>query len=102
MSWTVAEKVDDTPAGRPFRRGFAARLVHLRRRKGWNQQELADHAGVSRYRLAKWEAARNAPPAEDLVVLSKALEVSVDELLTGRNLLTELREKLTEILRQTS
>jgi len=101
MRSTISEP-DDAPAGRPFRRGLAARLVGLRQRKGWNQQVLADHAGVSRYRLAKWEAGRHAPQAEDLVALGKALEVSVDELLTGRNLLTQLREKLTEILRQTS
>jgi len=45
---------------------------------------LARELGVSRDRLSKWERGKNAPPLEFLVSLAVLLEVTLDELLTGK------------------
>jgi len=69
---------------RTFRIYFGKRIVAARRRRGWSQQKLADCLQVPRERLGKWEVGICAPPPEDLVALSEALEVTVDHLLIGR------------------
>jgi transcriptional regulator with XRE-family HTH domain len=71
---------------RRFRRSIGARIVRLRQARSWNQFDLADRLGVPRDRLAKWESGCHVPSAEALLVISSVLEVSVDELLTGRKL----------------
>lgn len=69
---------------RCFRRAIGARIVRLRQVRSWNQFDLADRLDVPRDRLAKWESGCHVPSAEALLVLSDVLEISVDELLTGR------------------
>jgi transcriptional regulator with XRE-family HTH domain len=69
---------------RRFRRAVGARIVRLRQMRRWNQFDLADRLEVPRDRLAKWEAGCHVPSAEALLTLSSVLEISVDELLTGR------------------
>lgn len=90
-----------------MRRRLASRIVGLRQKKGMNQDTLSERLGVQRARLANWESARHAPPVEDLVALADVLEVSVDALLTGRDLLEEADARraravagLAEILEQ--
>ena len=34
---------------------FAEKVLALRRRNGWSQEELAEKAGVSRQSVSKWE-----------------------------------------------
>jgi transcriptional regulator with XRE-family HTH domain len=63
---------------------LGGRIVQLRRRKGWSRGELAGRLGVPRHRLAKWEQGANLPPFGVLAPLALALEVTLDELLTGK------------------
>ncbi len=65
-------------------REMGARIGALRRERGWSQADLAERLGVTRERLRKWEAGRNAPPLEGLISLSRALGTSYEELLTGQ------------------
>jgi transcriptional regulator with XRE-family HTH domain len=90
---------------RTFRRHFGKRIAEARRRRGWNQEQLADRLRVTRARLGKWEGGYTSPPAEELVALSEALDVSVDHLLAGRRSMRpptgldeEAKELLTEYL----
>jgi putative transcriptional regulator len=62
---------------------MGGRIVRLREEKGWNRGELARRLGVTRARLKNWERGANTPPVETLVALGGALEVSLDELVTG-------------------
>ena len=40
---------------------FAEKVLALRRRNGWSQEELAEKAGVSRQSVSKWESAASIP-----------------------------------------
>ena len=37
---------------------FADKLIELRKRSGWSQEELAQQLGVSRQSVSKWEGAQ--------------------------------------------
>ena len=55
----------------------------LRENKAMTQQELADMIGVSAKAVSKWETARGLPDIILIEPLSKALGVSVMELISG-------------------
>lgn len=61
--------------------GFAARLSALRKSAGFTQEQLAAEIGISRRRIAYYEAESDHPPANLLRELARALNTSVDELL---------------------
>jgi len=60
---------------------FGKRLAKLRKEKGLTQQQLADRVAVSRRVIAYYEVESDNPPSSLVVILSKALNVSADELL---------------------
>ena len=37
---------------------LADKIILLRKRKGWSQEELAEQLGVTRQSVSKWEGAR--------------------------------------------
>lgn len=53
----------------------------LRRRRGWSQEDLAEHMGVSRQSVSKWESAQSIPDINKILELSRLFEVSTDYLL---------------------
>jgi transcriptional regulator with XRE-family HTH domain len=61
--------------------GFAARLARLRKAAGFTQAQLADEIGISRRRIAYYEAESDHPPAGLLPKLAHALNTPVEELL---------------------
>jgi transcriptional regulator with XRE-family HTH domain len=66
-----------------LRKEFGARLKVLRKQKNWAQKELAAKVAIRFQQLNKYESGLNIPPAEMLVKLADALDVTVDFLLTG-------------------
>lgn len=60
---------------------LADKIVQLRKKCGWSQEELADKVGVSRQSVSKWEAAQTVPDLEKILALSKLFGVSTDYLL---------------------
>jgi transcriptional regulator with XRE-family HTH domain len=66
-----------------LRKQFGARLKVLRKQNNWAQKELAALVGIRFEQLNKYESGLNIPPAEMLVKLASAVNVSVDFLLTG-------------------
>jgi transcriptional regulator with XRE-family HTH domain len=64
-------------------RELGARIARLRGEKGWTQPDLARRLEVSRERLSKWERGKHEPPLDMVIALCDALEVSIDELVTG-------------------
>ncbi len=60
---------------------FGKRLATFRKAKGLTQQQLGDLIGVSRRVIAYYEAETKYLPAHFIVPLSKALSVSIEELL---------------------
>ena len=61
--------------------GFAARLAAMRKAAGFTQEQLAAELGISRRRIAYYEAESDHPPAGLLPKLAQALNTTVDELL---------------------
>lgn len=71
---------------------FYEKLQELRKRKGLTQEELADALFVSRTAVSKWESGRGYPNIDSLKAISKFFGVTVDELLSGDELLTLAEE----------
>jgi transcriptional regulator with XRE-family HTH domain len=61
--------------------GFGKRLASLRKARGLTQQQLGEQAGVSKRVIAYYEGETNYPPTHLILPLSKALNVTPDELL---------------------
>ncbi len=62
---------------------LADRLLDLRRKAGYSQEQLADLLGVSRQAISKWEGAQSQPEVDNVVKLAQIYRVSVDCILTG-------------------
>ena len=65
------------------------RILALRRAAGLSQEALAEQVGVSRQAIGKWESGASLPGLDNLQELARALGVSCDELLTGKESGTE-------------
>ena len=65
------------------------RLYQLRKQKGMSQEELANRLNVSRQTVSKWEVGDSTPDMEKLVAISDLFEVSLDQLVMGKEPVTE-------------
>lgn len=64
---------------------IASRMVDLRKRNNLSQEELASRLGVSRQAVSKWERAEASPDTDNLILLARLYQVSLDQLLmTGQ------------------
>ena len=75
---------------------FHLKLQELRRRRNLTQEELAQALYVSRTAISKWESGRGYPNIESLKAISQYFSISVDELLSGGELLTLAEEEQRE------
>ncbi|MBR1925967.1 MAG: helix-turn-helix domain-containing protein [Clostridia bacterium] len=64
-------------------------LKEQRKAKNLTQQELADKIGVSQKTVSKWECGNGLPDATLMIPLCDELEISVNELLSGKKLSEE-------------
>ena len=71
---------------------FNEKLQELRRKKGITQEELANTLYVSRTAISKWESGRGYPSIDSLKAIAKFYSVTVDELLSGEELLEVANE----------
>lgn len=71
---------------------FYEKLQILRKQKGLTQEELAQRLYVSRAAVSKWESGRGYPNIESLKAIAQLFSVSIDELLSGDELLTIAEE----------
>ncbi len=60
---------------------LADKIIQLRKKNGWSQEELAEQMNVSRQAVCKWEGAQSIPDINKLLQLSKLFNVSLDYLL---------------------
>lgn len=66
-----------------------ATIKKLRESKGITQLQLADEIGVSSKAVSKWETAKGLPDITLIEPLSKALGVSVMELMSGETVINK-------------
>ena len=71
---------------------FNEKLQELRKQKGITQEELASALFVSRTAISKWESGRGYPSIDSLKAIAKYFSVTLDELLSGDELLTAAEE----------
>jgi len=67
---------------------FNEKIQELRKQKKLTQEELAEILFVSRTAISKWESGRGYPSIESLKAISDFFLVSVDELLSGEELIS--------------
>ena len=60
---------------------LADKIIRLRKKKGWSQEELADKVNVSRQAVSKWEGAQTIPDLDKILQLSALFGVTTDYLL---------------------
>lgn len=60
---------------------LADKIIQLRKRSGWSQEELAEKMNVSRQSVSKWEGAQSVPDLEKILQLGRIFGVSTDYLL---------------------
>ena len=60
---------------------FADKLILLRKKAGWSQEELAEQMDVTRQSVSKWEGAQSVPDLDKMIRLSELFGVSTDYLL---------------------
>ena len=60
---------------------FYQKLRSIRKENGMSQEDLADHLGVSRQAVSKWESGQGFPETDKLLQMSTLFHVSLDYLL---------------------
>lgn len=60
---------------------LADKIMRLRKKNGWSQEELAEKMQVSRQAVSKWEGAQAVPDLEKILKLSGLFGVTTDYLL---------------------
>ena len=71
---------------------FHEKLQELRKQRGLTQEQLAAQLFVSRAAVSKWESGRGYPSIDSLKAMAKFYSVTIDELLTGQEVLTIAEE----------
>lgn len=60
---------------------LADKIILLRKKAGWSQEELANEMSVSRQSVSKWEGAQSIPDMDKILMLAEIFSVSTDFLL---------------------
>ena len=60
---------------------LADKIIRLRKKNGWSQEELAEKMNVSRQAVSKWESAQTIPDLGKILLLSALFGVTTDYLL---------------------
>lgn len=79
------------------------KILKLRKKHDFSQEQLGEQINVTRQTISNWELNETTPNPEQLKLLSKSLNISIDELLDNeiKNILEEKvsnREKLAGII----
>jgi transcriptional regulator with XRE-family HTH domain len=71
-------------------------IADLRKEKNMTQQELADKLNVTDRAISNWERGRRLPDISLLKELSNLFGVTIDEIICGRRIRKEEKDKLLE------
>lgn len=59
-------------------------IYDLRKQKGLSQEKLAEQINVTRQTISNWELGETSPNPEQLILLSRAFNKSIDELVGNK------------------
>ena len=68
-------------------------IYNLRKEKGLSQEKLAEKINVTRQTISNWELEETSPNPEQLILLSKVLNKSIDELVGNEFEPVNIKEK---------
>ena len=60
---------------------MADKIIELRKKSGWSQEELAEKLHVSRQAVSKWEGVLSVPDLNKVIAMAEIFNVSTDYLL---------------------
>ena len=72
-------------------------IANTRKEKNMTQQELANLLGVSDRSIGNWENGRNMPDLSLLKPLCEALDITINDLLSGERV-KNIKKNLKKIL----
>ena len=75
---------------------LADKIIELRKKNGWSQEELAEKMDVSRQSISKWEGAQSTPDMGRIVRLAELFGVTTDYLLKDELEQEERAETIAE------
>lgn len=75
---------------------LAEKVMTLRKKKGWSQEELAEKLNISRQSVSKWESGASIPDIDKIISLSGLFGVSTDYLLKDEMETEEISEREIE------
>ena len=80
---------------------LSEKIMLLRKKEGWSQEELANHLQISRQAVSKWESGQSMPDTDKIIQLSQLFHVTTDYLLLDQenegNIQTEIYLSLTQV-----
>lgn len=80
---------------------LSEKIIMLRKKEGWSQEELANHLQISRQAVSKWESGQSMPDTDKIIQLSQLFHVTTDYLLLDQenegNIQTGIYLSLTQV-----
>ena len=77
---------------------LGSKILELRKKQQLSQEKLGEKVGVTRQTISNWDLNETLPDTKQLIALSQALLISIDELVGNntQNLLEQKVEKVEE------
>ena len=77
---------------------LGSKILELRKKQQLSQEKLGEKVGVTRQTISNWELNETFPDTKQLIAVSQALLISIDELVGNntQNLLEQKVEKVEE------
>ena len=77
---------------------LGSKILELRKKQQLSQEKLGEKVGVTRQTISNWELNETLPDTKQLIALSQALLISIDELVGNntQNLIEQKVEKVEE------
>ena len=63
---------------------FGDKLIELRKKSGYSQEELAEKLGVSRQSVSKWESNNTYPETDKIIQIANIFDCSMDDLINDK------------------
>ena len=57
---------------------LADKIIELRKKNGWSQEQLAQKLNVTRQSISKWEGAQSVPDLQKIILLINFLNLIID------------------------
>lgn len=78
------------------------KLMEVRKKHGYSQQEIADMLSVSRQTISNWESGQGAPALDKACELARIYKISLDELVGNEvgNRVEKQKEKDIHVLKK--